>query len=263
MVRQRSVDSFIEELREIKKAGSVILDFSDDHFLMSKDWVMEFCEKHQKYIGLPFVCNSTAQKIDNETVAALKKAGCRSVNFAIESGVESIRKNVYDKPISDNDIYRAAEALNANDMPFLTYNMIGLPDESLEDIFRTVRINQEIKTTYPWCSILQPYPGTTLAKRIMKDDDQKNEPIFTYSYFQQSIIGSPERQKLIRNAVKMFAYAVKNNILYDPFVSLIQSRSVKSLLYPFIFYWYYGNGIRSRYGYTWWALFQYWVYSRI
>ena len=69
-----------------------------------------------------------------------------------------------------------------------------------------------------------------------------NEQVFTYSYFQESIIGSPERQKMIRNAVKLFAYAVKENVDYDKFVNLIQSRSIRSLIYPFVFYWYYGNG---------------------
>jgi radical SAM superfamily enzyme YgiQ (UPF0313 family) len=195
-------------------------------------------------------------------VIALKKAGCRSLNFAIESGVERIRKEVYNKPISDEDIYNLADALNSNDMPFLTYNMIGLPEESMEDIYHTVKINQEIKTTYPWCSILQPYPGTKISKHIIENEAELCAQFFTYSYFQASIIGSSRRRKEIRNAVKLFAYFVKENTGYDKFTRLVQDHSLKSQFYPFLFYWHYGQGIRRRYGYTWPALFKFWLYSR-
>ena len=38
MVRQRSVDSVINEFKELKSIGAKVLDIVDDHFLLSKNW---------------------------------------------------------------------------------------------------------------------------------------------------------------------------------------------------------------------------------
>jgi anaerobic magnesium-protoporphyrin IX monomethyl ester cyclase len=261
MVRQRTVDSVIEELKELKKIGVQVVDFSDDQFLLSKDWTKEFCDKYKKEISIPFVINSIAKFIDNENVKELKRAGCWSVNFAIESGVEQIRRTIYGKPTSDEEIYRASEALNSNDMPFVTYNMIGLPDESLEDIFRTIEINQQIDTTYPWCSILQPYPGTKIADYVREKRNMKEDK-FSYSYFQSGIIGDPVQIRIYENSQKLFAYLVKNKIGYEKFKKLVHDNSIVSRFYPLAFYWHYGQGIKRRYRYSWTGLFKYWLYSR-
>jgi len=261
MVRQRSVDSVIGELRELKKTGAKALDFVDDRFLLSKGWTLEFCEEYQKHIRLPFVCNGTARQITPEIVGALKGAGCRFVNFAVESGVEKIRTEIYEKPIRDEDIYRAADVLHSWGMPFLTYNMIGHPDESLEDLFQTVKMNQTIKTTLPWCSILQPYPGTKLASRLLTDRGKVGSR-FTYSYFQGSCLGDSKRRRQVSSAQKLFAYLVKSNTNFDRFLRLVDSRIIGPRVYPLLFYWYYGEGIRKRYSYSWPGLFKFWLWAR-
>ena len=260
MVRQRSVDSVIGELKELKEIGAEVIDVVDDQFLLSKNWTFEFCEKYKKYINLPFKCNSAARQINKDIVIALKNAGCRCVDFAIECGVEKTRKEIYDKPINDDDIYNAADVLNSNDMPFLTYNMVGLPSETLEDIFQTVNINQKIKTPFPQCSIMQPYPGTKIANKIMPNEGKLQQQ-FTYSFFQSRVLGDSKRRRQISNAQKLFTYFVKYNIGYDKFVRMVNSPSLISRFYPLYFYWHYGQGIRKRYGYSWLALFKFWLYS--
>ncbi|MFC1849294.1 B12-binding domain-containing radical SAM protein [candidate division CSSED10-310 bacterium] len=261
MVRQRSVDNVMEELKEVKKLGTKAIDFNDDQFLLSRDWILEFCEEYRKFINIPFVCGSTANRITHEIVATLKSAGCRSINFGIESGVERIRKEIYNKPTSNDHIYNAADVLHAHNMRFLTYNMIGLPEENLEHVFQTVRINQEIKTDYPWCSIVQPYPGTDIAGSMLKGEINPQVK-FSYSYFQSSVIGDPEKQKIVSNSQKLFAHFVKHNTDFDSFARLVQSHSVKIHFYPLIFYWHYGLGVRQRFSYTWLGLFRYWLYTR-
>lgn len=263
MVRRRSVDSVIDELKIIKKYGWECLEIVDDQFIAAKDWMVEFCDKYKKFIDLPFTCHSSAKQINKEMVATLKDAGCKAINFAIESGVEKIRKEVYNKPVTDEDIFKAADALHSNNMPFLTFNMIGMPDEGLEDIFKTIEINQKINTTYPWCSILQPYPGTKIAEYMMgKNTDLQSK--FSYSYFSSTIISDPHKKSIISNSQKLFAWFVKNKIRYDTFVKLVEKPPMKiDVFYPIVFYWNYGNDIRERYGISWFSLFKYWLYTKI
>jgi len=44
-----------------------------------------------------------------------------------------------------------------------------LPGETLQEAFKTVAINREIKTDFPWCSIFTPYPGTELTEAARKE----------------------------------------------------------------------------------------------
>ncbi len=261
MVRRRSVESSINEMKELKNIGSKCFNIIDDNFLFSEDWVLEFCKKYEQSINLPFLCNSTANNITSDVVAALKKAGCRMVLFAIESGQESIRKKVYNKPVSDDSIYNAAEILHSYDMPFLTYNMVGLPEETLEDIYSTIEINQKIKPTYAWCSIIQPYPGTKILEHF-NNQGTKLKQDFTYSIFTSSVIDDKEKMKIISNAQKLFSYFVKFNTNYEKVCSLIQNPPLKiDKLYPLVFYWHFGNYVKKKLQVSWFMLFRYWLYS--
>lgn len=263
IIRQRSVGSVIDELKELKKYAWKTLEIIDDQFLLSKDWIREFCERYAKEIALPFACISSAKQIEHDVVGLLKKAGCRIMYFAIESGAEKIRKEIYNKPITNNDIYKAANALHSHNMSFVTFNMVGLPDETLEDIYETVRINQNIKATYPVCSILQPYPGTQIAETIRKQTGKDLGQKFTYSYFQSSIIDDPVKRRLFNNSQKLFSYFVKSNVKYDKFVRLVKEPVLNiDKLYPLIFYWNFGRDIKDRYGIGWLSLFRYWLYSK-
>ena len=262
--RQRSVESVIGELKELKLHGWKGLNIVDDQFLCQRGWVEEFCARYERDIALPFQCLATAPQISPSLVAVLKKAGCEVIYFGIESGVERIRMKKYNKPVTDDDIYQAAEALHLHGMPFLTYNMIGLPDETIDDVYQTVRINQEIETTYPWCSILQPYPGTAIAEEMAGARRNREAGSFPYSYFQESVIDDPAKKSLFFNAQKLFAYLVSRKTPYGKFIRLIQCPPrVARFIYPPVFYWFFGRGLRRRYGLSWSTLARYWLYSKL
>lgn len=260
LVRQRSVQSVIQELKELKQYGWHCLEIIDDQLLLSQEWTIEFCDRYEREIGLPFSCCSTAKQITPDNVKRLKQAGCKTILFAIESGTEDIRKNIYKKPITNTDIYNAADALHAHHMPFLTFNMVGLPTETPEDIYQTIKINSDIKSTYPWCSTLQPYPCTEISEYFAQ---QNATPAFSYSYFQTSTILDLEKKKLFSNSQKLFTHLVKHNASFDTFKKWTCYPPLHiDTLYPLIFYWHYGNDLRERYGLSWFALFRYWLYSR-
>lgn len=263
IVRRRSVDSVIDELKELKKIGWQSLEVVDDQFLLSSEWALEFCRRYAQEINLPFACFSTANVISKDIVAALKRAGCRVISFGVESGVERIRRQVYNKAITDDHIYRAADVLHSAGMPFLTFNMVGLPDETLDDIYTTIKMNQDIKTTYPWCSIIQPYPGTQIADYMRLKGAIDTTQKFEYSFFQNSVIKDETQKKIFSNAQKLFSYLVRSQSSYDKFVRFTTNPPLGiDKLYPLMFYWHYGRDVQRRYGMSWLTLFRYWLYSK-
>ena len=132
---------------------------------MKKDWLYDFLKIYKREIGIEFICLLRADIIASDKKYAFKlaEAGCRSVFFGIESGNEILRNKVLKKQLKDEQVLKAAELLHEAGIKFRTYNILGLPDETLEDAFSTVELNISIKADYPWCSIFSPFPGTELT----------------------------------------------------------------------------------------------------
>jgi len=145
-VRFRTPQNIIKEIAETTKEwGCRTVYFMDDTFALKKQWALELLDLYAKEIKLPFICKMRADTADEEVIAALKNANCRVVQFAIESANEKIRCEILKKQINDEDIYRTAQLLKKYKIKFLTYSMVGLPGESLEDVLDTIRMNAKIK----------------------------------------------------------------------------------------------------------------------
>ena len=223
-VRIRSVDNLISEIRYVKKKyHPKTLYMQDDTFILNKKWVYEFLQKYKQQIDLPFICLIRADLIDRDMVKALKEAGCVNVFFGIETGDEKLRNNLLKKGETDEDIIRTASLLKKYKIGFRTYNMLGLPGETLEQAFKTVEINIRIKADYPWCSLFWPYPRTELGEYArthgcLGTDINEFEP----SFFRHSAILSKYKNEFL-NLQKLFFYAVRFPKLFPLIKRLIKS----------------------------------------
>jgi radical SAM superfamily enzyme YgiQ (UPF0313 family) len=165
-VRFRHIESVVAECKELRdKYGAKTILFYDDTFGVNRKWLYEFLSVYKKEVGLPFICEARADVVaaDPEYAPRLAAGGCCTACFGIESGNEDIRNRVLNKRLSDEEIYLAAERLHAAGIKFRTFNMMGLPDETLDDCFLTLKMNIRVKADYPFCSVYNPYPGTVLA----------------------------------------------------------------------------------------------------
>lgn len=163
-IRRRSAKNIIAEILEVHMKYPIqTVRFPDDSFTINKSWLLEFLSLYKEKIPLPFTCLTRGNELDDEVVAALKEANCINVFFGIETGNEKYRNEVLSKALSNRDIIKAAKNLRKYKISFGTYNMIGLPGETLDDAFNTIRLNAKIKSQLPTCTILQPYPKTAIA----------------------------------------------------------------------------------------------------
>lgn len=185
-VRYRDPYNLIEELKEIKHISKSI-QFRDESFISNKRWLKTFLKLYRTTIGLPFDCQITVNEINEDTIRLLKGANVRCVFFGIESGNEEIRHKIVNKKLKTRDIISGASLLHKYNIPFRTYNIIGFPDETLDDVYATIKLNQEIKTDYPWVSMLTPYKGTEIYKYFKghyeSDDVSEIEWFFSKSKY--------------------------------------------------------------------------------
>ena len=141
-MRVRAISHVLDELKQIKnKYRPTCFFFHDDTFGFNKDYDVEFLTAYKKQVDLPFACLIRADLASEGYIKLLKETGCYMVSFGIESGNEALRKKVLKKQIGDEHILRCAALLHQHKIPFNTFNMVGLPDETLTHVWDTIDIN--------------------------------------------------------------------------------------------------------------------------
>jgi anaerobic magnesium-protoporphyrin IX monomethyl ester cyclase len=212
-VRIRSISKVIEELKVLCSTTNVeTIYFTDDLFGVNRKWLYQFLKIYKREVGVPFICLARADLVaaDPAYSQQLADGGCRTVFFGIESGNEGIRNLVLKKRLSNAQILLAAEHLHKAGIRFRTYNIVGLPDETLEDAFATLRLNIAIHTDYPWCSVFMPFPGTALndyaAERGYLDRAFTFDSL-SESFFSDSRLNIPDIDRMT-NLQKFFQTAV-------------------------------------------------------
>jgi uncharacterized radical SAM superfamily protein len=86
--------------------------------------------------------------------------------MGVETGNEYLRQNVLNKKVPNEKIRNAARYIKRYGIKLSTYNMLGLPGETIDNALETYILNKEIGTDFIWCSLLQPYPGTSIEKYV-------------------------------------------------------------------------------------------------
>jgi anaerobic magnesium-protoporphyrin IX monomethyl ester cyclase len=231
LVRMRSADNIIREIKETAAGGKLkTVLIQDDTFGLERVKTLEFLEKYAQEVRLRFICLLRADLVDEAMVAALKKAGCLNAFFGIESGDETLRNLLLKKSVSDEQIYRTASLLKKYGIAFRTYNMFGLPGETLEQAFKTVEMNIKVRTDYPWSALFQAFPGTEMGQYakehgLLEGENEKKE--FAPSFFMQSSLRLKDKRQIM-NLHLLFFYAVKFPVLFP-----LIKRTLKWRLGPF------------------------------
>ncbi len=211
VVRRVSVGRLINEMKSVRDHFPVqSVRFYDDTLTANEDWLVEFCDKYRREIGLPFSGNIRANEINARMAEALKAAGCRSIYFGIESGNDRIREEILNKKLTRDQIVAAARTLHEAGLIFGTFNILGHPGETVDQAFETVDLNVQIGTDLPWCSLMQPYPKTEIeayAKEIGVLEDGYEERVYR-SNFSRSVLKQPGIHEL-ENLHKLFYLAVR------------------------------------------------------
>jgi len=162
--RYRSPESSILEIEEVAdkfKIDRVII--SDDTFGLDKGWREEFCEKYRKRIKIKFICLLRANLIDEEFIRLLKSTGCCRVSIGVESGNEYIRNKIMNRQMSNKQIIKAFDIVRAHGLQTTAINIIGIPEETEEMVWDTIRLNRKVKPTLSGVNIFYPYKGTKLG----------------------------------------------------------------------------------------------------
>jgi len=203
-VRRHSPQYVVDYMYRIQKEfGYKTASFTDDVFTLDVNWLDNFAGLYSHVIHVPFMCNVRADIISgkrgDEILKLLKSMGCYGVSMGIESGSGRILKDILNKGETVYQMISAGKKVKDNNLVLKTYNMIGIPTETVNDVYTTIQLNRIIKPDHTSCSFLTPYPRYDICKHY------DVVPNITSSIYKPNKSISPE----IVNLQTFFFMAVK------------------------------------------------------
>jgi radical SAM superfamily enzyme YgiQ (UPF0313 family) len=168
----RSPSSVVDEISDyVERYGISNVDFEDLTAFVDRKWILAFCaelERRQLHISYQLPSGTRSEALDSEVLAALWRSGCRNLTYAPESGspttLERIKKKVRPERVMES--MRIAKNLGVNIKANL---MIGFPEETRRDLFRTIRFGLRAA----WIGVddiplfpFSPYPGSSLYDQL-------------------------------------------------------------------------------------------------
>ena len=171
-------------------------------------------------MGFQGIRIDTLVNIDDDTLDLCCKAGCRYLQFGVESGSPRIQKLIH-KEISLEDVVTTNRRLAAHPEIVTFYNfMCAFPTETKEDLFQSTKLAWQILKENKRAMIsafhhFKPYPGTELAKASLDENFPIPDSLESWATFDWTNAffdeGEVEKRRLFRRVEMTSMLADKNN----------------------------------------------------
>lgn len=166
-IRFRSPADVVAELTEmVRDEGVTQVGFWDDTFTIGKRRVLDICGRIERAdLGFSWMCMSRVDTVDEETLAALKRAGCYLVIFGVESGSPRVLARMRKMTTVEQTraAFAAASRVGIEAAAFFMFGNLG---EEEEDMKATVRLATELDAAFASFNIATPYPGTVFYDEV-------------------------------------------------------------------------------------------------
>jgi len=191
----RTPTEVLDEIEHYHKTyGATNFPFQDLTAILKKKWVVDFCNEVEKRgldITWQLPAGTRSEVIDEEVAGLLVRSGCKSLNFAPESGSERTRKHMK-KMLTDEKLFRAVRASVKAGLNVGAFFVLAYPTDEKEDLEATVRLAAKLgKAGIDDVSagFFFPLPNTEITRQLEKegkityDDAFLKLPIYVHNTF--------------------------------------------------------------------------------
>lgn len=205
----RTVENVMEELRHIKTLGVRDIYFDDQTFGVIKNRGIELCQRMiDEKLDLKWCCFSRVDMAEEDTLLLMKKAGCHTVMFGVESGSDEILKK-YSKDTTLDQIRKAFDLCRKIGLKTVATFVLGLPDDNEASIMETIRFAKEIEPDYASFNVYVPRMHTKLREEVLEKglvspDVRVMDQTGTFSVAGTTSLSSSDVLRLKEKAVKEF-----------------------------------------------------------
>ena len=241
-LRRRSPAHVIAELKVAKsKWHPELINFNDDVFTSSREWLQQFIPMYRLEIGLPFCCHVHPNAVTPEIAALLKEGGGWLVAMGIQSGSERIRKEVFNRAGSNERIAASVQYIKSAGMTISVDHIFGAPGETVPDLEASLELYNRIKPDRILTFWLTYYPGTEIINHAVQRNELSQEDI---SRIKQGYTGfthgggsvAEEKQSLYNRYAVLFQLRslVGSDRIYDVVAGIVVHLPLKGLVTRFI-----------------------------
>lgn len=166
--RARSPENVLDELEQIKhRYGAEHIQFEDDNLTFDIERAKKIFRGmiERKFNFSWNTPNGVALwRMDEETLELMKKAGCYSVTFAVESGNQRVLTEVIKKPQRLDRVIPLIKYAKKIGLNVGSFFVVGFPGETKSEIQDTFQFPYKVKLDWAQFNIASPHFGTELRK---------------------------------------------------------------------------------------------------
>lgn len=164
----------------VNKLGVKEIGFKDSEFTLASENVEKFCDLLiKKNYDLTWNCNGRVNHATYPLLSKMKKAGCVSITYGIESGDQRVL-DLMKKQITLEETREAVKISKDVGLKIIGNFMIGNAGDTKETIEKTINFAKELNLDYAYFGFTTPFPGTELREQAITNGwllDDKLESI--------------------------------------------------------------------------------------
>jgi radical SAM superfamily enzyme YgiQ (UPF0313 family) len=178
-LRRRSVDNCIAELKAGKaRFDYKVIEFHDDIFTMDREWLGEFLPRLRDEIGVPWICETHANFMDDERARLMKETGCVGAKMGIQSlDSREYKTKTLKRVEQEDDIIKTFDAFRKADLQLDCDHIFGLPGEALDAQEYALDFYRRHSPARIACFFLTYFPGLEITRKAHESGEISDEQL--------------------------------------------------------------------------------------
>jgi magnesium-protoporphyrin IX monomethyl ester (oxidative) cyclase len=199
--RARSPENVVNEIKDfVEKYGIQYFDILDDNLTLIPERTKEICKlliESKLRIKWSTPNGIRADKVDEELIGLMKRAGCIRLKVAPESGNQEVLDKMIKKNLDLKKVKEVVALCKKHGLPVEAFFMVGFPEETESNIKDTIKYAKELRKRgceYCYFFVATPYFGTEMYKDAVSKgylDESKYHPDALFTTTGKSIMRNP------------------------------------------------------------------------
>ena len=168
--RPKSPERVLAEIEYIHSLGVREFHVADDGFTSNMKRAATICDGLIKLdLGMTWSCSNgiRVDRVNQELLHKMRKAGCYRVSFGIESGNQAVLDEL-GKKIRLAQTEAAVDMARKANIDTFGFFMFGFTNDTPETMMDTIRLARKLPLDLAKASLITPFPGSPLYKEYEK-----------------------------------------------------------------------------------------------
>ena len=166
--RAKPISTIIKEIKLLSRRGVEAICFVDETFTLDNGRTRILLEKLlEERIQINWWCQTRPDRISGALLPMMKRAGCREIDFGVESLNQSVLKRL-NKNMNPRRILKILKYTKKHDIIPKAFMLLFAPGDTVESMIKSILQIAKLRITC-YASITIPYPTTDIWYEGIKE----------------------------------------------------------------------------------------------